>query len=217
MIGLALIGLALSRADARQAAREELSRQQYEDAKPPAVQRAAGQIIDWIADRLDAATTGLGSSALAQVAFVVLLAVLAAAILVRLGPTAAAHRRQPIFDDRLVRTSAQHRAQSEQYAGAGRWAEAVRERLRAVVRELESRAVLDTRPARTAGEVARDAGAAVPVLAGELAAAATTFGEIWYGARSAVPADYDALVTLDQHVARLTVADLPRGGPAARS
>ena len=61
----------------------------------------------------------------------------------------------------------------------------MRERLRAVVRELESRGVLEPRPSRTADEVARDGSAAVPDLAEPLRRATTTFDEIWYGGRTA--------------------------------
>ena len=61
--------------------------------------------------------------------------------------------------------AAGHRAAAEALAAQGHLAEAVRERLRAVVRALEERGVLDPRPGRTSGEVARDAGAAAPALA----------------------------------------------------
>ena len=68
----------------------------------------------------------------------------------------------------------------------GDWAEAVRERFRAIVRELEERALLDAAPGRTADEAAprRPAGRC-PTAPPTCAAAARTFDEIWYGGRPA--------------------------------
>ena len=65
-------------------------------------------------------------------------------------------------------SAAEHRATAEQYAAAGDWAAAIRHRLRAVARHLEETGVLDPVPGRTATELARDAGAALPDLAAEL-------------------------------------------------
>ena len=98
------------------------------------------------------------------------------------------------------RTAAEHRAAADAHAAAGAWAEAVRERLRAVVRSLEQRAVLDERAGRTADEAAADAGRALPSCAVGLRAAAVLFDEIWYGGRPAGPESYAALRDLDAQV-----------------
>jgi hypothetical protein len=76
----------------------------------------------------------------------------------------------------------------------------VRERLRAVVRSLEERAVLDERPGRTADEAAAEAGRALPDCVAGLRAAAVLFDEVWYGGRPAGPASYAALRDLDAQV-----------------
>ena len=81
--------------------------------------------------------------------------------------------------------AAEHRRRADGFAGEGRFAEAVRERMRAIVRELETRGVLEPRPGRTADEVAREAGALVPAVAPDLRTAATVFDEVWYGGRPA--------------------------------
>ena len=57
----------------------------------------------------------------------------------------------------------------------GNWAAAIRHRLRAVARQLEEDGVLNPVPGRTATELAADAGAAVPGLAGELTASRKGF------------------------------------------
>ena len=76
-----------------------------------------------------------------------------------------------------------------------------------MVRELESRGALDPRPGRTAGEVARDGGAAVPALADDLRRASVLFDEVWYGGRTADAASYAVLTAVDERVcgSRLTV------------
>ena len=103
------------------------------------------------------------------------------------------------------------------------------------MRELEARGALDPRPGRTAGEVARDGGAAVPAVADDLRRAARVFDEVWYGGRPADAASYAALVAVDARVAssrlavRVTAVDgggrhgdrpdrplAPRAGRAAR-
>jgi hypothetical protein len=73
-------------------------------------------------------------------------------VLHRTGPLARrGPQREALFAGSAVLTAQAHRELAEAAAGEGRWADAVRERLRAVVRELESRGALDPRPGRTAG------------------------------------------------------------------
>jgi hypothetical protein len=74
---------------------------------------------------------------------------------------------------------------ADRYAAEGRYAEAVRERLRAMVRELVDRGVIEHRPGWTVTELARRAGRALPPAAGPLDEAARIFSDIWYGERPA--------------------------------
>jgi hypothetical protein len=97
-------------------------------------------------------------------------------------------------------SAAQHRATAEQYAAAGDWAAAIRHRLRAVARELEDARVLDAIPGRTATELARDAGQALPALAAELTLAANSFNDVTYGERPGTEAAYRMIADLDDHV-----------------
>jgi hypothetical protein len=61
-------------------------------------------------------------------------------------------------------SAAEHRAAAEQSAANGAWAAAIRHRLRAIARQLEESGVLNPVPGRTATELAKDAGQAVPGL-----------------------------------------------------
>ena len=88
-----------------------------------------------------------------------------------------------------------------QFASNGLWAEAIRERLRAIARELEHRGVLDPRRGRTADELSREAAAQLPALADDLHHATSIFDEVWYGKRTASAADEELLRRLDARVA----------------
>lgn len=78
--------------------------------------------------------------------------------------------------------------QADRYAAEGRYAEAVRERLRAMVRELVDRQVVENRPGWTVTELARAAGAARAEVAPLVTRASDTFSIIWYGQRPATAA-----------------------------
>jgi hypothetical protein len=70
---------------------------------------------------------------------------------------------------------------ADELAAAGRYAEAVRERLRAIVKELVERGVIEHRPGWTVTELAAAAARERPTTADPLRAAAGVFSGIWYG------------------------------------
>jgi len=197
---IASVPVDLGRDEAAQLARDELAKQVYRDAGPGLVERLVRWLLEQAGRLLDGAA-GVSPGGYAGLV-VVLLLVAAAVVAVRLkvGPLSRrATREEALFVGR-TRTAAQHRAAADAHAATGAWAEAVRERLRAVVRSLEDRAVLDERPGRTADEAAAEAGRALPDCAAGLRAAAVLFDEVWYGGRPAGPASYAALRDLDAQV-----------------
>jgi len=197
---IASVPVDLGRDEAAQLAREELAKQVYRDAGPGLVERLVRWLLEQAGRLLDGAA-GVSPGGYSGLV-VVLLLVAAAVVAVRLkvGPLGRrAAREEALFVGR-TRTAAQHRAAADAHAAVGAWAEAVRERLRAVVRSLEERAVLDERAGRTADEAAADAGRALPSCAVGLRAAAVLFDEIWYGGRPAGPESYAALRDLDAQV-----------------
>jgi hypothetical protein len=103
-------------------------------------------------------------------------------------------------------SATEHRSTAEQFAAAGNWAAAIRHRLRAVARQLEENGVLDPVPGRTATELARDAGRAVPNLAAELLLAADAFNDVTYGERPGTVSAYRMIAGLDDHLRRHTAA-----------
>lgn len=80
---------------------------------------------------------------------------------------------------------------ADRLAEQGRYAESVRERLRAMVRELVDRRVIEHHPGWTVGELAGAAGAARPSVDRPLRAAGGIFSDLWYGQRPARP-EHDA-------------------------
>jgi len=74
---------------------------------------------------------------------------------------------------------------ADRLAADGRYAEAVRERLRAMVRELVDRRVIDNRPEWTVTELAGAAVRARPAVDPPLRAAGLIFSDLWYGQRPA--------------------------------
>lgn len=76
---------------------------------------------------------------------------------------------------------------ADRYAAEGRYAEAVRERLRSMIRELIDRQVVEHRPGWTISELAGAAGRSRPTVDGPLRAAGEVFAELWYGQRPALP------------------------------
>ncbi|WP_433210541.1 DUF4129 domain-containing protein [Dactylosporangium sp. CS-047395] len=79
---------------------------------------------------------------------------------------------------------------ADRLAAEGRYAEAVRERLRAMVRGLVERQVIEHQPGMTVTELARAAGSAKPAVEAPMRNASTIFSDIWYGERPAT-AEHD--------------------------
>jgi hypothetical protein len=78
-------------------------------------------------------------------------------------------------------------------AAQGRFAEAVRERLRSIVRSLVDAAVITNHPEWTVTELAVAASHARPALRPDLAGAGQVFSDIWYGQRPATASDDDLM------------------------
>ncbi|MBP0454285.1 DUF4129 domain-containing protein [Kitasatospora sp. RG8] len=201
---------------ARDAVRDELLKADYHRHDPSLQQR----VYDWFMDRIDDALNAIAgdgtTGTTGLILFLVVAVVIAAALWWRLGaPRRAARTTPDVFGTAGPRSAAQYRADAERHAAAGQWAEAVREQMRAVVRGLEERTLLDTRPGRTADEAATEAGRMLPGHAADLTAAARTFDDIAYGERTADQAAYQLLRDLDQALERARPALAAAPGGAA--
>jgi hypothetical protein len=132
----------------------------------------------------------------------VILAIAAVVVAVHIARRTIRTRRDgdyQLFDAGQL-TAAQHRAIAERFAAEENWTAAIRHRLRAVARGLEESGTLDPAPGRTANELAADAAERLPALAAELSRSATAFNDVTYGERPGIPAAYQLIVYLDNHL-----------------
>jgi Domain of unknown function (DUF4129) len=100
------------------------------------------------------------------------------------------------------------RSLADRLAAEGRFAEAVRERLRGIVRGLVDAGVVENRPGWTITELAAAAAVARPPVRPPLDAASRLFSDIWYGQR---PADAGHDAQMREYAARVQDALLPVG------
>ena len=196
----------VTREAARRAARDELLDPKYQEAQPPLLVRLVGRAVRKLLELLDRASAGVPGGRAGLLILAAMVGLLIAVIVVRLRPTGSRGASADIFTTGAVMSAEQHRALADEAAARGQWGDAVRERLRAIVRELEARGVIEPRPSRTAGEVARDGSASVPAIAEPLRRATTTFDEIWYGGRNADASSYAVLVEADRSVSSAQLA-----------
>ncbi|MER5259251.1 MULTISPECIES: DUF4129 domain-containing protein [unclassified Streptomyces] len=205
----------IPRDPAREAAERELSNPAYHENDPSLLQRALNRFWEWVDDLFTAASGATPGGGLGLLVVVIAVVALLAALWWRLGTPHRAPTSSPaLFDDR-PRTAAEHRAAAEAHAAQGHWSQAVQERMRAIVRSLEERALLDPRPGRTADEAAAEASRTLPAHATELHSAAQSFDAITYGGRTATEPTYRRLTTLDKALTqtRPTLSNTPTGAP----
>ena len=203
----------IDRDAAHQAAQIELSKPIYSKGS------AARQFAEWVNERLYRLLEKAASIPGGWFTTMVLLILLAIAVLVAIHVARRTMRTNRGGDYQLFEaaqlTAAQHRATAESYAVQGDWPSAIRHRLRAVARQLEETGVLEPAPGRTANELARDAGTALPHLGGELSEAATAFNDVTYGEQPGTEAAYQMIAELDDHLRSRPPAVPPPTGQAA--
>ncbi|WP_233518404.1 DUF4129 domain-containing protein [Streptomyces corynorhini] len=191
------IPLDTPRLPAREAAERELSKPMYHENDPNLLSRAMNALWDWLGSLLDSASGVAPGGPLGLVVIALVVVALVAALWWRLGtPHRVPDRPGHLFDEG-PRSAEEHRASAEEHAAAERWTEAVQERMRAIVRSLEERALLDPRPGRTADEAASEAARPLPGHADRLRAAAREFDDVTYGGRPGSRRAYQGLHDLD--------------------
>ncbi len=181
----------LTREGAARAALHELAKGIYATQRPTLGQRLLDRLVQFLGDALQRATAAAPGGGWGLLALLALLVAAIVAIRLRTGPLARATRSRLEVGLGATVSAEEHRRRADAHAAAGRYAEAVRERLRALAADLERRAVIEPRPARTADEMAAEAGAVLTDIAADLRRAARTFDDVWYGGRTAT-ADMDA-------------------------
>jgi len=181
----------LTRDEAQRAAQRELADPRYHADDPTLADRAA----EWALKQLSELVEQAGSVSPGGYPGLVMLGCLAVLVVVAIRLTVGRFARSSpsrgtVFEP-APRSATQYRQAADDHAARGAWAPAVRERLRAIVRDLEQRDLLDIRPGRTADEAAAEAGQLLPDCATGLREAAQIFDDVCYGERPAT-SDMDA-------------------------
>jgi uncharacterized protein DUF4129 len=194
------VPVVIDRDDARHAAESELSRHEYQAAHPNLVERALSWLIQQLGKLFAQASIVTPGGALGLLVLLAVAVLVVVVIRLRVGKFARENRApRTVFEDR-PRAARDYRRGAEGAAAAGDFAGAVRERFRAIVRELEESGVLEELSGRTADEAAWEAGQRLPHSRDELLAAAQLFDAVHYGGRQASNVDYERLVALDRGV-----------------
>jgi hypothetical protein len=192
----------VGRDEARELARRELNKPIYHRDEPSALDRILRRIHDWIEsifNHLPGQHTGGSGGWTAILVLLALLIAVVAAVWWRMGSVRRNAATDALLEDETSR-AADHRDAAERHAAAGEWPEAIRERLRAIARDLEERVILEPRPGRTADELATEAGAALPGHAEALTEGVRIFDDVWYGGRRGDADGYRRLVELDERL-----------------
>ncbi len=198
-------GPAISRLHGQQLARQELARSIY---RPSLVARWWHDFTHWLGSLLSTGSAG-SPSWWGLILLAVAVAAAIAGVKYWLGPTRMNRRAGAgAVLDAAPRGAGDYRDAAEQFAASGNFGEAIIERTRAIVVDLEARDVLLRRPARTARELATEAAAAFPAEAAELTGAAQRFDDVRYGGRTGTEAGYRRIRDLDVRLTA-TAATLP--------
>jgi hypothetical protein len=202
----------IGRLRGQQLARRELARAIY---RPSLLTRLWHDITRWLSSLV---SSGSGASPRwwGLILMAVTVAAAVAVILYWLGPGRVTRqdRTRPVLD-RQLSSPEDHRDAAERLAASGSYGDAIIERLRAIAVDLEAREILLRRPARTAAELAVQAGAAFPAEAAELTDAARRFDAVRYGARAGTEPGYRRIRDLDARLKAATASpsDPARPGP----
>jgi uncharacterized protein DUF4129 len=116
----------------------------------------------------------------------------------------------PVLSGEML-TARDYRRMAERHAAAGEFAQAIVESVRAIAAELTERDILPPRLGRTADELAVEAGAKLPDLAGDLRAVTQRFDDVRYGDKDGNRAGYELARRVDKDVR----AARPSAGTAA--
>lgn len=212
---LLLAGTALlTRDGARAAARRELSRLGYHG--PSLADRLLADAARLVLRLLELAAAHAPGGPLGLFGLAALAVAVVAALRIGVGPIRPGSRVGRIGTLTPPATAATYRAAAERSRAEGRYAEALRQRFRAIGRELEEHGELSARPGRTARELAVAAGVRLPPVAGDLAAGAQVFDAVCYGGRPATAGDDDRLARLDLAVRAALVDRSPAAHPVSR-
>lgn len=177
----------------------ELSKAEYEAARPTWFDRLASAISDWFFS-LQVPDIGGGSGL--GLAVILTLVVIALVIAFLIFGVPRLNKRSgysfELFGDTDVRDAAQLRTAAEASAARGEFDLAIAEMFRAIARGMVERTVLTTTPGTTAHDFAQRVAVAFPDFLPRLTAAARTFDEVRYLGKTGTSEGYLAVADLEK-------------------
>ena len=191
--------------EARERILEELSKDEYDDS-PGFVAWLLGAIEDWLARMVD----GVDGSSATQTVIAVLLALLLAAVVVLVLRRTGLLRRSPALavdaalDAEPVLSGEELRGAARDAIDAGRTDDGTVLALRALVRDLEERTLLDVATGMTAHEAATRAALTFPDLRGRLQRGADAFDTAAYSVRSVGGKPAEDMLRLAEYIAEMS-------------
>jgi len=206
--------------EARERILEELAKDEYDDS-PGIVAWLLGAIEDWLARMVD----GVDGSSATQTVIAVLLALLLAAVVVLVLRRTGLLRRSPALavdaalDAEPVLSGEELRGAARDAIDAGRTDDGTVLALRALVRDLEERTLLDVATGMTAHEAATRAALTFPDLRGRLQRGADVFDTAAYSVRSVGGKPAEDMLRLAEYIAEtspdLSALEQAEAGPPA--
>lgn len=188
--------------EARERILEELAKDEYDDS-PGFVAWLLGAIEDWLARMVD----GVDGSSATQTVIAVLLALVLATVVVLVLRRTGLLRRSPALavdaalDAEPVLSGEELRGAARDAIDAGRTDDGTVLALRALVRDLEERTLLDVATGMTAHEAATRAALTFPDLRGRLQRGADAFDTAAYSVRSVGAKPAEDMLRLAEYIA----------------
>lgn len=179
---------------------QELSKPEYQAAKPSWFDRIVSDFWNWLSG-LQLQSNGITQTPVLLIIALVVIAAIVAAFFVFGRPRL--NRRsslRQLFTDDDERDAAAMRRAAEQAAARGDFTLAMLELFRSIARGLAERGVVTTSPGTTARDFAKQAGLAFPDAADGLANAASLFDTVRYLGAEGTTDDYASLVELEREL-----------------
>ncbi|MES2171334.1 MAG: DUF4129 domain-containing protein [Actinomycetota bacterium] len=181
----------------------ELSKAEYQEARPTWFDRLSSDISNWL-QNLTIQSNGITQAPILIVIALVVIAAIVAAYFV-FGPPSRNRRSsvRALFTEEDQRDAAAMRRAATAAAARGDFSTAVLELFRCIARGLAERGIVTTTPGTTARNFAQQAGAAFPDSSTALTGAASTFDRVRYLGADGSSDDYSTLVVLERELRSL--------------
>ncbi|MEH0111047.1 DUF4129 domain-containing protein [Tersicoccus sp. MR15.9] len=186
---------------ARRWAEEELSRPEYQDAKPGPVEAVLDAIGRWLSDVASGLSPATANPWLVVVVGLIIVGIVVLVLVVRPRLNRTAARRAAVFDADRPLDADGHRALARAAAARGDHATAVIEAFRALVRAAQERTDLPEGDGRTVDEVTGDLSALFPAERDAVGTAGRRFNDVRYGDGPATAEDHALITGLDDRLA----------------